>query len=252
MNKIKLLIAIVVACISPISAQSTRLTVHEKIGWYNYFGTFKLSEKVGLHTEYQWRRENYISNWQQSLLRVGVNYQVNPRVLFRIGYAWVETFAYGELPINSLGKDFSEHRIFQMIQFSHKEGRLDLQHRFMLEQRFIGKYNSILSEKEDEFQLLNRMRYMFRFQIHLKGVEIVNCTPYLAVYDEVFIGFGKNVAANIFDQNRIGVLLGYKFSKKLKVEAGYLNQILQFGRLVNGKNVFQNNKGLIMNANFNF
>ena len=252
MNKIKLLIAIVVACFSPISAQNTRLTVHEKIGWYNYFGTFKLSEKVGLNTEYQWRRENYISNWQQSLLRVGINYHINSRVFFRIGYAWVETFVYGELPINSLGKDFSEHRIFQMIQFSHKEGRLDLQHRFMLEQRFIGKYNSILSEKEDEFPLLNRMRYMFRFQIPLKGVEIADCTPYLAVYDEVFIGFGKNVAANIFDQNRIGVLLGYKFSKNLKVEAGYLNQILQFGRLVNGKNVFQNNKGLIINVNFNF
>jgi len=27
---------------------------------------------------------------------------------------------------------------------------------------------------------------------------------------------------------------------------GYLNQILQFGRQINGQNVFQNNKGMIL------
>jgi hypothetical protein len=36
------------------------------------------------------------------------------------------------------------------------------------------------------------------------------------------------------------------------VEAGYLNQVVQFGRQINGRNVFQNNHGLIVNANFLF
>ena len=83
-----------------------------------------MSEKFGLHTEYQWRRDNYITEWQ-SLLRVGVNYQLNPRVLIRAGYAWIETFPYGEIPINGLGRDFTEHRLFQMVQLSHKEGIVD-------------------------------------------------------------------------------------------------------------------------------
>ena len=138
-----------------------------------------------------------------------------------------------------------------MVQLSHKEGIVDFSHRFMLEQRFVGRYSSASVEKEDEFPLLHRMRYMARLQVPLKGTEIKDKTPYLALYDEIFIGFGENVNANIFDQNRIGVLLGYRFNKNVRIEGGYLNQTVQFGRQISGQNVFQNNNGIIINANFN-
>ncbi len=232
-------------------AQNTRLNDHNSIGWYNYFGTFKVSEKIGIHTEYQFRRNQIIPEWQQSLLRIGVNYQINPKVQLRIGYAWIETFPYGEIPINGMGKDFTEHRLFQMATITDKVSIVDLSHRFMLEQRWVGRYSNANLIKEDEFPLLNRFRYMLRFQIPLKGNEIKDKTPYFAVYDEIFIGFGKNVNENIFDQNRIGVLFGYRFSPNVRIEAGYLNQILQLGREVNNRNVFQQNNGIILNANFN-
>ncbi len=235
----------------PAKAQNNRLNTYGNIGWYNYFGTFKITKNTGIHTEYQWRRDNFITNWQQGLFRTGINYQMNPRVLFRVGYAWIETYAYGDIPLNGMGRDFTEHRIFQMAQLSHKEGRVDFSHRFMLEQRFVGRYSSPDMANEDEFPLLNRVRYMFRLQIPLKGNQIADKTPYLACYDELFVGFGKNVNANIFDQNRIGILLGYRFNKNVRIEAGYLNQILQFGRQIEGRNVFQNNSGLIVNALFN-
>lgn len=239
--------------VSQISfAQNNRLNTNNDIGWYNYFGTFKVSEKFGIHTEYQWRRNNYITDWQQSLLRVGLNYNLNPRVLFRVGYAWIETYPYGDIPLNGLGRDFTEHRIFEMVQLSHKEGIVDFSHRFMIEQRFVGRYSSANEITEDEFPLLNRMRYMVRLQIPLKGKEIKDNTPYVALYDEVFIGFGKNVNANVFDQNRIGILLGYRYNKNFRIEAGYLNQTLQYGRQISGQNVFQNNNGFIINTNFNF
>lgn len=233
-------------------SQNNRLNTKETIGWYNLFTTKKLTGKFSLHAEYQWRREKIISNWQQSLLRVGVNYQPNARVLVRVGYAWIETFPYGEIPINGLGRDFTEHRIYEMVQLSHKEGIVDFSHRFMLEQRFVGRYSSAGIAKEDEFPLLNRVRYMIRLQAPLAGKTMKDKTPYIAAYDEIFIGFGKNVTANVFDQNRISALLGYRFNQKLRIEAGYLNQIVQFGRIVNGKNVFQYNNGLIINTNLNF
>ncbi len=244
-------LVILFGCFQTTSGQNNRLNTHQTIGWYNLFATFKLTDKVGLHTEYQWRRDNFITARQQSLVRVGVNYQLNPRVLFRAGYAWVETFPYGQIPINGLGRDFTEHRLFEMVQLSHKEGKVDFSQRFMLEQRFVGRYSSPNVEKEDKFPLLNRVRYMTRVQFPLKGKEIKDGTPYAAIYDEIFIGFGKNVNANVFDQNRLGILLGYRFNKRVRIEAGYLNQILQLGRQINGQNVFQNNSGLIINANFN-
>lgn len=233
-------------------SQNNRISTSESIGWYNAFGTFKLSDKIGIHSEYQWRRVNWITDWQQSLLRLGVNYQLNPRVLFRTGYAWIETFAYGEIPINVYGKDFTEHRIYEMAQLTHREGKVRFSHRYMLEQRFVGRYSSPDLDREDEFPLLHRMRYMLRLQLPLTSSEIELRTPYLAVYDEIFIGFGQNVNANVFDQNRLGILIGYRFNYRIVLEAGYLSQIIQFGRQIDGMNVFQYNRGLIINANFNF
>lgn len=151
-----------------------------------------------------------------------------------------------------MGRDFTEHRIFEMVQLGHKEGIVDFSHRFMLEQRFVGRYSSLAETTEDEFPLLNRIRYMIRVQVPLKGNEIKDKTPYLAFYDEIFIGFGENVNVNVFDQNRIGILLGYRFNKNVRIEGGYLNQTVQLGRLINGQNVFQSNNGFILNTNLNF
>ena len=233
-------------------AQNTRQNEYNTIGWYNYFGTFKLDEKFSLHTEYQFRRDNLITDKQQELLRLGVNYQLNPKIQFRLGYAWIETYAYGETPINSFGRDFTEHRAFQMITINDKASIIDLSHRFMLEQRWVGRYSNANVTSEDQFPLLNRFRYMFRVQIPLKGKSLENKTPYLAIYDEIFLGFGENVNENIFDQNRLGILIGYKFNNTVRIEAGYLNQILQLGREVDKRNVFQNNNGFIINTNFSF
>ena len=71
------------------------------------------------------------------------------------------------------------------------------------------------------------------------------------MFISLFIGFGKNVNVNVFDQNRVAVLLGYKFSPSLRIEGGYLNQTVQLGREVNGRNVFQYNNGIILNTYLN-
>lgn len=235
-----------------VSAQNTRITDNNTIGWYTFSGTFKLNQKFGIHTEYQWRRDELISTWQQSLLRIAVNYQLNAKTQLRLGYAWIETFPYGDIPINGFGKDFTEHRSFQMATITDKVSIIDFSHRFMLEQRWVGRYTNTNLNSEDEYLFMNRFRYMFRAQIPLKGKTIADRTPYFAIYDEVFIGFGKNVNENVFDQNRLGLVFGYRFNNTFRMEAGYLNQILQLGREVTGRNVFQNNNGVIVNTAFNF
>lgn len=238
-------------CCSSALAQNNRLTTRNTIGWYNFFSTVKFQQRWSVHTEYQFRRTDIVENWQQSLLRVGVNYHLNPRVLFRVGYGWIETFPYGEIPINTYGKDFTEHRLFQMAQMTHQEGMARFSHRFMLEQRFVGSYSAAELLKEDRYTFMNRMRYMFRLQIPLKGNEIKNKIPYAVVYDEIFIGFGKNVPLNIYDQNRLGILLGYRFNNNIGLNAGYLYQNVQLGRPINQQNVFQNNHGIIVNLSVN-
>jgi hypothetical protein len=95
------------------------------------------------------------------------------------------------------------------------------------------------------------MRYRLRGEIPLHKKTAAKKNWSIALQDEIFIGWGKNIGANIFDQNRIGVLLGYKMNKLVKFEAGYINQILQQGRRVNNKPVFQYNNGFLVAAHFN-
>ena len=237
---------------SIMNAQNSRITDRNTIGWYGYTGTFKLNKSWGIHTEYQWRRDNLLKDWQQSLLRTGINYQVNKKLSLRLGYAWAETFNYGDIPINAFGKQFSEHRAYQMATLSDKIGKFDLSHRFMLEQRWIGRYSNAALTKEDDYFFVNRFRYMFRMQLPLKRNTMADKTPYAALYDEILIGFGKNVNENVFDQNRLGVLLGYRFSSRARVEAGFISQIAQLPREINNRNVFQYNNGLLVNTIFNF
>jgi hypothetical protein len=249
MKKLFLLAVFILSSINTAYSQNSRISDNNNIGWFNFFGTLKLNSKWGIHTEYQWRRDKLVTEWQQSLLRLGINYQLNSKVQLRTGYALIETFPYGDIPINGMGKDFTEHRIFEMVTLTDKISIIDVSHRFMLEQRWIGRYSNPNLIKEDDFVYLNRLRYMVRFQIPLKGKEITDKTPYLAIYDEMFVGFGKNVNENIFDQNRLGILIGYRINSDIRIEGGYLNQIVQLGREVNGSNVFQYNNGLIVNAN---
>ncbi|MFA9212216.1 MAG: DUF2490 domain-containing protein [Candidatus Methylacidiphilales bacterium] len=235
-----------------LSAQNTRINNYNNIGWLANTATIKFHKKWSAHLEYQWRREDFGLSWQQSLLRTGINYHINPSAVFRVGYGLIETYPYGEIPINSMGKAFTEHRMYQVLTLSNKIGRFDLSHRYMLEQRWLGSYTKPELNTEDKWIYVNRLRYMVRAQVPLIGKTLENKAPYAAAYDEIFIGFGENVNQNIFDQNRLGLLLGYKFSNQFKLEAGYFNQIVQLGRQVNGRNVMQFNEGFIINAFYNF
>lgn len=233
------------------SFAQNRLSESNNIGWYTTIGNIKFTDKWSVHLEYQWRRNDFGRIWQQSLLRTGINYHLNDAVVFRLGYGWIETYPYGTYPLNSFGKQFTEHRIYQMINLSHKAGRVGINHRYMLEQRWLATYHVASSVEPDQWTFLNRLRYMGRLDIPIKGNTLDNKEPYLALYDEVFIGFGEKVGQNVFDQNRIGILFGWRFSPSFKIEGGYFNQIVQLGRQIGGKNVFQFNEGFIINTLWN-
>ncbi len=251
MRKILFTIMCMLGAVSLSYTQNPRTSIYSTLGWYNVFGTLALNEKWALHAEYQWRRDNLITDWQQSVLKTGVQYTPIKGVQCRLAYAWVETYPYGDIPINAMGKVFTEHRIYESLALGHSVGRFEFSHRYMLEQRFVGRYTDATLTKEDTASFVHRFRYMAKVQMPLKGTSIADKTPYVALYDEVFIGFGEQVQQNVFDQNRLGVLLGYKFNGHFRAEAGYFNQTLQFGRLIDDKQVYQHNNGVIVNLVFN-
>ena len=235
-------------------AQNTRIADYNRIGWITNTTTLRLAEKWSGHLEYQFRRDNWLSDWQQSLLRTGINYKVSDALTVRLGYAWVETFPYGDAPIQGAGVRFPEHRLYQAATLSSPpQGRVEISHRFMLEQRYFGRFlapaaGKAVSDSPDEWVYVNRVRYMLRLQMPLGKPRMEDKTPYLAAYNEILIGFGRNVNENIFDQNRLGLLLGYRFTPQFRLEGGYFQQVLQLPREIGGRNVLQNNQGFIVNT----
>jgi hypothetical protein len=250
--KTRLLILVIFTLLTTFVFAQNRIKDNHSIAWAGIFTTTKFNDKWSWHAEYQIRRVDGIKTPQQNLFRTGLNYQPNKKLLFRVGYTNAETFPYGAYPLNALGKIFSDNRAFEMISINDKINMIDMTHRFMLEQRFVSKYSSASLTKEDDYSFANRIRYMFRLQVPLQKKPTSTHAPYLTMYDEIFIGFGKNVGENVFDQNRIGILFGYKFNDLIKLEGGYLSQIVQLGREIDNKNVYQYNEGVVLNTILNF
>jgi hypothetical protein len=192
--------------------------------WLMYFGDHKLSDKWGVHLEAQWRRNNWVANPQQLLLRTGINYHFNPQAFATLGYCFVETYPYGEFAAKST---FPEHRIWEQLQLKNQLNRFEWVSRFRLEQRFVQS-----PVKTGDTYVLgdaiysNRFRLLNRFSVPFKGKSIVDKSLYASIYDEFFINFGKNVGANYLDQNRAYAAIGYKIPKVGKLELGYLYQAI--------------------------
>ena len=238
-----LCLALLVFCLLPcraLSQAAERVSTSNYNGWYMYFGDHKVAEKWGVHLEGQWRRHDVIAKPQQLLLRPGVNYDVNERLMVTVGYAFVDTLPYGRYPV---AVSFPEHRLFQQALFRSTSRKVLTSHRYRLEQRFLGETQRDLDgdRRVEDWRYENRFRYMFRANIPFSGETIEKGTWYLGVYDEIFVNFGKNVAANVFDQNRAYAALGYSLGKIGNLEVGYLNQaVLQrSGRVVEFNHTFQ-------------
>lgn len=191
--------------------------------WVMYFGNHRLSERWGIHTEYQWRRADMFNDWQQSLLRLGIDYYGKNNVQYTAGYGWIKTFQYGDQPVSH---DFDEHRIWEQLILKNKAGRVDFHHRYRLEQRFLENWVKDASGNYalDGYLFRQRVRYRFMITMPLSRKEMENNTLFLSAYDEPFLGFGKGVAKNILDQNRLYVALGWRFNSNFNVQLGYLNQ----------------------------
>jgi hypothetical protein len=170
--------------------------------WHMYFGTNKISEKLSIHSEAQARYYEQLDNFNQLLLRTGLNYHINPNAIATFGYAYIITDGtFDEFPGDM---DSKEHRIFEQFILKNKVGKFGFEHRYRLEQRFLN-----FGERTD-----TQHRARYRLQVTLPLTQIF----FLNFYDEVFL----NLQNEVFGQNRLYGALGFNVTKNLSVQAGYL------------------------------
>lgn len=187
--------------------------------WWNYVGDHPIPNSPwGVHLEVQNRREDWGDEWQQLLIRPGINYTLSPSVTVSAGYGYIKTYPYGELPV---AHEFDEHRIWEQLSWKMQFLGLEWQHRFRLEQRWIEEQNK--AGRTTNWRGENRFRYMLRTSLPLSSDK----KTYLAVWDEVFLNFGGNIAKNNFDQNRAFLGIGRKLTPTTRLEIGFMEQTIQ-------------------------
>ncbi|MDB5239806.1 MAG: hypothetical protein JWP57_431 [Spirosoma sp.] len=208
-------------------SQQNRVIDRNKVGWFTYNGDHKLTDRWALHTEYQWRRIDFIQTWQQSLARLGLIYKLTDRVKVSGGYTLFTTYPYGKYPSADAGVPVPEHRIYEDIQLGDKLGRLELAHRFRLEQRWLGQLSDENPRQVANWKYQHRIRYQLSATYPLSGPTVDNGEFYLNAFDELFISFGRNVGLNVFNQNRLSGGLGYQVRDNIRLELNYFNRVLQ-------------------------
>lgn len=177
--------------------------------WFIYFGNQSLNNKWNWHNEIQYRNYNFAGDLDQLLLRTGIGYNITENNNILLGYGFINSQPY--LSNSDEKISINEHRIFQQFINRHNIGRVFLQHRFRMEERFLP----------GEFQL--RSRYFLALNIPINHESIKANTFYLSAYNEVFI----NAQQSLFDRNRIYGALGFGISKNIRAEVGFMTQILE-------------------------
>jgi hypothetical protein len=177
--------------------------------WFLYFGNQKINKRWNCHNEVQYRNYNLAGDLEQLLLRTGIGYNLsenNNTVL--LGYAFVHSEPY--IAGTDKKSNTNEHRIFQQFITKEKFGRVNIQHRYRVEQRFM----------EEDYKM--RLRYFLSLNVPLTKKEMEKNAVYASAYNEIFI----NTKPNYFDRDRVYGGVGYCFNKNFKVEAGVMTQIL--------------------------
>lgn len=185
-------------------ANQAQETGEDKLGsWHAYFGTNKIAERWSWHTEVQLRYYEQAKTFNQSVLRTGINYHINPEAFLTLGYTNVITDgSFLELPDE---KNVVEHHIFEQFILKNQVWKLDFEHRYRQEQRFI------------DFGDGNDTRHILRYRLRISAP--LGKLLYLNLFEEIFLNFHEDV----FNQNWSYAAIGVKVTDNLSAEVGYIN-----------------------------
>ncbi|MFM2393956.1 MAG: hypothetical protein RLZZ546_1938 [Bacteroidota bacterium] len=220
----KLFVVVAILCMF-FKLQAQRKYFTNTSTWFAYIGTHHIGGKWSLFADAQLRRSDLFNQQMQILLRPGLLYHITENTNLGLGYAYVITDVYGNLPAKA---PFGENRFWQQFQYRASVGKFEVTNRLRLEQRWVHVpvQKADLTWAAGDAVYTNRLRAMYKFSLPFKGNKIVDKSFYIYAGDEIFVNFGKNIKLNIFEQNRAQIGLGYRIPKLGRFEAGYSHQFI--------------------------
>jgi hypothetical protein len=167
---------------------------------------YKFDEKWSVFGEVQLRSLKFYDHFHYYEYKIAVNYQILPNVNLTLGTGDYNTYKEGGSFITPKNND--EFRIWPQISLSQSIGKFKVEHRYRTELRFttIGYRN----------------RFRYRLGISLPfGNEKHGYKPLLlSASNELFFTDKEPY----FERNRVLISVGFRMSKRISVQLGYLNQ----------------------------
>lgn len=188
-------------------------TPNESAGWLSLSHTQKLTKKFDVLSNLVFRSSDKFKDLKTFQLRLGLNYNINDAHAVALGYLYEN-----KRSIEEDGETVThENRIYQQYQFDTDLRLVELSLRFRQEQRFRRETGS--------YKFNQRSRGSVSARIPLAVNNDFSKGLYVAIQNELFLNTQHKERDNnsIFDQNRAYVGLGYRWSKKIDTEIGYLN-----------------------------
>jgi hypothetical protein len=212
-----------------INAQTEKNVDKQSLVWARYYNQLELNKKWSVHTEIDNRIfvNPVIQNTFVS--RVQVRDKITDKVELGAGFAYFSVATQN--PEVKTGFHIPEYRGQQDVTIRQTLGKLNLTHRYQLEERFVHNTCKLMLQDGTTFYLRFRYRIQGDFffwkkdQQYLKGI----------VYDEIMINGGNKIIKNTFDQNRVYAAVQLGVSPAVALELGYLNS---FQERANGVDYF--------------
>lgn len=224
--KVRVFLSIMICCLitnlNNLFAQQKNIAMHHH-AWFVLHTKARIHDNWNVVSAAHIRRHKLGRDWQQFLLRGGVNYRLNQNVSLGAAYTFLKFYPYGQQP---MPVRMHENRSHIHVQINHVLEQLQLSHRYRLEQRWLENFER-KEEGSDEYvkngyTYLNRVRYKLGMKYPFGREE----KYFFEMYDEVWINFGNNVVLDTFSQNWWGVNFGINPFDHIVLKLGYMNQFL--------------------------
>lgn len=192
-------------CLLNIYSLSNAQTNHRIGNWNTLILKAKISPKVSLINENQYRSYNYDLKYDYFEVKAGISYSFTKNLTGLFGTGFYNTYQTGGLFQTPARQ--KEFRTWFELNYKHVFSRFNFDHRVRIEQRFIPK------------NYKNRARYRFGIMVPVNKTELVQGCIYLAAYDEPwFPQYGPFI-----EKNRLYAGMGYKISGITTLQIGIMN-----------------------------
>jgi hypothetical protein len=200
-----------------INAQTEKNVDKQSLLWARYYNQLELNRKWSVHTEIDNRI--FINPVTQNtfISRVQIRDKLTDKLELGAGFVYISVAT--QAPDIKTGFHIPEYRGQQDVTVRHSLGKVNLTHRYQLEERFVHNASKLRLEDGTTFYLRFRYRiqgdYTFwkKDKQYLKGI----------MHDEIMINGGNKIIKNTFDQNRVYVAVQLGVSAAVALELGYLN-----------------------------